>query len=137
MRKILTAALAATSIVLAACGDSSGPPANITGTYTLETVNNAQLPFTTDEDETYKAEILASAITLRADKTYTWDFTGRSTDYGVPTTNTDTFTGTYSVSGSTITLNDPESYATATLSTDTITMVIEGPIGVFTLVFRR
>lgn len=143
MRKILTVALAATSIVLAACGDSSGPPASITGTYTLETVNGAQLPFTTDEDETFKAEILSMAITLKADETYSAVFTGRSTDNGQPTTNTVTLSDTYSVTGSTLTLNDSEGFfdpdgsVNATLSTDTITMVLESPIGTFTLLFRR
>lgn len=143
MRKILTIALAATSIVLAACGDSSGPD-SISGTYTLRTVNGQQLPFITDEDETYKAEILSMAITLKADETYSAVFTGRSTDNGQPTTNTVPFSGTYSLTGSTLTLDDSEGFldpdgsVNATLSTDTITMVIEGLPGTFfTLVFKR
>lgn len=138
MRKLMTLALAATTVVLAACGgsDSTGPE-SIAGKYALTTVNNAQLPFTTSQDATYKAEILASAITLRDDKTFTWDFTGRSTDNGVVDQGTDSFSGTYTVVGSTITLLDSEGSTSASLGNGTITMVISGPVGVFTLLFVR
>jgi len=138
MRKLMTLALAATTVVLAACsGSDSTGPESIAGKYTLTTVNNAQLPFTTSQDATYKAEILASAITLRDDKTFTWDFTGRSTDNGVVDQGTDSFSGTYTIVGSTITLLDSEGSTSASLGNGTITMVISGPVGVFTLLFVR
>lgn len=138
MHKLMNLALAATTVVLAACaGNDSTGPESIAGTYTLRTVNNTQLPFTTSQDATYKAEILASAITLRDDETFSWDFTGRSTDNGIVDQGTDTFTGTYTVVGSTITFLDPEGSTSASLGDGTITMVISGPVGVFRLLFVR
>lgn len=138
MRKLMILALAVTTATLSACGgkDSTGPD-SIAGTYTLTTVNNAQLPFTTSQDATYKAEILASSITLRDDKTFTWSLTGRSTDNGIVDQGTDSFSGTYTITGSTLTLKDPEGSTTATLGDGVITMVIDGPAGRFTLVFVR
>ncbi len=140
MRKFLTIALTAVSVALAACGgggDDPIGPANVAGTYTLQTVNGSPLPFTTSEDATYKAEILSSAITLNGNNTFSWAFTGRSTDNGTPTTNSETFTGTYTINGSSIRMTDSEGYTDATVGNGTITMVIEGPAGTFTLLFRR
>lgn len=139
MRNITAITLAA-SLALTACGkDSSGPDtgADIAGTYTLTTVNGSPLPFTTDEDATYKAEILASAITLRGDRTFSWSFTGRSTDNGTPTTDSETFTGTYTVNGSAIRLTDSEGYTDATVADGVITIVITGPVGTVNLRFVR
>jgi hypothetical protein len=78
MRRLIPALLAGLVLSATACGggDSSGP-ASIAGTYTLQTVNNAPLPFTTSEDATYKAEILSWVVTLNDNNTYR---------YGWPTT---------------------------------------------------
>lgn len=140
MNRILSIAVAAGTLALAGCGSGDDGPMGldeVAGTYHLETINNAPLPFTTDEDETYKAEILSSSITLREDRTFSWAFSGRSTDNGVATINSETFTGTYTLSGSRLTLTEPEGSTDATLADDTITIVVTGPIGTFTLRFRR
>jgi hypothetical protein len=83
MRRLIPALLAGLVLSATACGggDSSGP-ASIAGTYTLQTVNNAPLPFTTSEDATYKAEILSWVVTLNDNNTYSHVFRGRSTDNG-------------------------------------------------------
>jgi hypothetical protein len=138
MRRLIAVLFAGVALMSTACGggDSNGPP-SIAGTYTLQTVNNAPLPFTTSEDATYKAEILSFVITLNANNTHSFIFRGRSTDNGVPTENTITSTGTYTVSGSTVEMFDPvdNSSLTATVSGGVLSMVIDGPVGVFNLHF--
>ena len=141
MRRLIPALLAGLVLSATACGggDSSGP-ASIAGTYTLQTVNNAPLPFTTSEDATYKAEILSWVVTLNEDKSYSFVARGQSTDNGQTTVNTITSTGTYTVSGSTVDMLDPvdNSNLTATVAGNTLTMVIDAsPVGVFTLRFTR
>jgi hypothetical protein len=141
MRRLIPALLAGLVLSATACGggDSSGP-ASIAGTYTLQTVNNAPLPFTTSEDATYKAEILSWVVTLNEDKSHSFVFRGRSTDNGQTTVNTITSTGTYTVSGSTVDMFDPvDNYnnLTATVDGNTLTIHSNGPVGVFTLRFTR
>ncbi|MBA3467676.1 MAG: hypothetical protein H0T21_09715 [Gemmatimonadaceae bacterium] len=51
--------------------------------------------------------------------------------------STDVLNGVYTLVGSVLTLGDSDGSTTATLGTDTITMVIDGSAGKFTLVFRR
>ena len=140
MRRLIPALLAGLVLSATACGggDSSGP-ASIAGTYTLQTVNNAPLPFTTSQDATYKAEILSWVVTLNEDRSYSFVFRGQSTDNGQTTVNTITSTGTYTVSGSTVDMFDPvdNSNLSATLNGNTLTIVIDGGVGVFTLRFTR
>jgi hypothetical protein len=139
MQKSLLATLAAASLVLTGCGkDATDPtPSSVAGTYTLTTVNGEPLPFVTSQDETYTAEILASTLTLRADGGFTWSVTGRSTDNGQTTTNSQSFSGTYTVSGPNITLTDSEDPLTGTVGADTITLTIPGVPLAMVLVFER
>lgn len=138
MRRILAVLLTATSIVLAGCGKDAIGPAQVAGTYTLQTVNGQPLPYTLGEDATSKTEILSQTFTLNVDATYSWVTTDRLTDNGQVTTDTDTSTGTYTVRGSTITIRDVEGGSLDVMLTgDTLTMII-GPLffGII-LEFRR
>ncbi|HYN80146.1 MAG TPA: hypothetical protein VES88_01480 [Gemmatimonadaceae bacterium] len=130
-------ALFAVSGSIACNGSESAGPTGISGTYTLQTVNNASLPFTTSQDATYKAEILSWVITLNQDKTYIGSFKGRSTDNGTTTVNTVPTAGTYTVTGSAVRLLDPDGYLDATVVGSSLTIVIDGGAGVFTLRFTR
>ncbi len=140
MRRLIPVLLGTLALTATACGgsDSTGP-ASIAGTYTLQSVNSAPLPFTTSEDATYKAEILSWVVTLNDNNSFSHVFRGRSTDNGQPTENTVTGAGTYTVSGSTVDMFDPSdnSHLQASVSGTTMTMVIDGPLGTFTLRFTR
>jgi hypothetical protein len=140
MRKLIPILVGALALTATACGggDSTAPP-SIAGTYTLQSVNNAPLPFTTSEDATYKAEILSWVVTLNNDKTFSHVFRGRSTDNGQTTENTLTSSGAYTLSGSTVDMfdNSDNSHLQASVSGSTMTIVIDGPIGTFTLRFTR
>jgi hypothetical protein len=142
MRKPIAVLIGTLSIITAGCGgggDTSTGPPSVAGTYTLQTVNNSSLPFTTSEDETYKAEILSWLITLKDDNTYSDVFQGRSTDHGQATENTLTSSGTFTLTGSTLKLFDPveNSNLEATVQGSTMTVVIDGPMGTFNLKFKR
>ena len=140
MRSLIAILLAALALTVTACGggDSTGP-ASIAGTYNLQTVNNAPLPFTTSQDATYKAEILSWALTLNDNKSYSYVFRGQSTDNGQTTVNTITSNGTYTVTGLTVDMFDPgdNSHLAATVDGNALTIVVDGPVGVFTLRFTR
>jgi hypothetical protein len=141
MRRFIPILLGALALTATACGggDSSTAPTSVAGTYTLQSVNNGPLPFTTDQDATYKAEILSWVVTLNDDKSFSHVFMGRSTDNGQITENTITGAGTYTHSGATVDMFDPtdNSHLRASVSGSTMTVVIEGPLGAFTLRFTR
>ncbi|MGK2934051.1 MAG: lipocalin family protein [Gemmatimonadaceae bacterium] len=139
MHKTLMVALTAASLALVGCGKDATDPtsASVAGTYTLRTVNGSPLPYVTSQDETYTAEIVSSVLTLREDFSYAWAFTGRSTDNGQTTTNSESFPGTYRISGHTITLTDAEGSIPGTLSGNTITISIVALPVVMVLVFQR
>jgi hypothetical protein len=139
MRRFIPILLGALALTASACGDSSTAPTSVAGTYTLQSVNNAPLPFTTSEDATYKAEILSWVVTLNDNNSFSHVFKGRSTDNGQITENTITGAGTYTLSGATVDMFDPsdDSDLQATVSGSTMTVVIDAPLGAFTLRFTR
>jgi hypothetical protein len=141
MRRFIPILLGALALAATACGggDSSTAPTSIAGTYTLQSVNNAPLPFTTSEDATYKAEILSWVVTLNDNNSFSHVFKGRSTDNGQITENTIAGAGTYTLSGATVDMLDASdnSHLQASVSGSTMTVVVEGPAGTFTLRFTR
>ena len=141
MRRLIPVLLGALALTATACGggDSSTAPTSVAGTYTLQSVNNAPLPFTTSQDATYKAEILSWVMTLNDNNNFTHIFRGRSTDNGQVTESTITGGGTYTRSGATVDMYDSSdnSHLQATVSASTMTVVIDGPDGTFSLRFTR
>ena len=113
MRRILaTAALALLTFAASACGgddDPSGPNGSIAGTYTLRTVNGSPPPVTLLEFQDFKVEVTAASIVMNANNTFSATSTFRETDAGVVTTSTSVCSGTYSLSGSTVTFTEPDS----------------------------
>ena len=135
MRKLFIASIAA--VALAACGgDSTAPPASIAGTYVLQTVNSAPLPFTVIATTDYKFEILSDSYQIRDDGTYSGTSQFRETLNGTATVETDNSTGTYTRAGSSITLTDsvdPTDKFTGTVDGGTFTVTAEG----FVLVYKK
>jgi hypothetical protein len=157
MRRFIPVVLVSLALAVTGCGGSETfGPRSVAGTYTLRTVNNALLPFTTSEDATYKAEILSWVVTLNENNgtgipTYSHVFQGRSTDNGQVALNTVTSNGTYDVIGcllgeencdnssQVVVLHDQvdNSSLSATVVGSVLTMVIDGPVGVLNLRFTR
>ena len=105
-RRLALLGMLAMTVAMAGCGDDDDPsgPTEITGTYTLRTVNGASLPFTlwTEAEAGFKREITGGSVTLNANGTYSDAFAIRDTEDGVVTTDTETSSGTYVRTGNTI-----------------------------------
>ena len=138
MRQTIRWALVlAVGLGLGACGDSSGPEDedDISGTYTLQTINGSPLPFTLGEFEGFKLEIMSDVFLFNTNGTFRDISVVRETDNGVQTISTDTIIGTFTQVNNTIVLTAEEGESlTATLSgNNTMTAVGQG----FTFVYRK
>ena len=120
--------------VAAACGGGDGisEPASVAGTYTLQSVNGGPLPFVVFDESGYKLEITAATYVLTGAGTFTNSATYRETESGTVITSTETFTGQYTVSASTVTFTDSdgEVYA-ATISGGNLVFNEDGLSAVF------
>lgn len=143
MRKSLLAALVVT---LVACGgDKATGPQNISGSYTLQTVNGGSPPTVIYSDASQQLEVTDGTLVLSADHTWQGTLGGRYTD--LTNGSVDHFEnaplagGTYSLSGSTLTLNDPQEQLTftGTVTGGTVTLHVDliGFGSMTTLVYTR
>ncbi len=131
--RVLAVALVA---VAAACGGNDGinepKEQAITGTYTLKTVNGAALPFVIFQGDGYKLEVLAASYVLAASGSFTNSASFRATEGGVATTSTETLTGRYTVSGTTVTFTDSDGdVLTGTISGNNLQFTEDGMTAVF------
>ena len=103
-------------------GDDDGggtAPTNITGTYTLRTVNNQNPPVTVFELPGFKVEVLGATLTLAADMTWDQVISVRETEDGVADEYDDPYSGTYTRTGNTLRLVDEfDDVFTATVQSD-------------------
>lgn len=141
MRRFVSLALL---VMLAACGgDSTAPNADVTGNYTLRTVNGANPPTTIFQSSDETVELTDGNIMLNADKTWSGVLTVRVTDLtagGTATTLSLPANGTYTSTGGTLTLIDATDGSHFNGSVGGGTLTISGDIivpSVLTLVFKR
>jgi len=140
MRRLVGSALL---VMLAACGgDSTGPNADVTGNYTLRTVNGGNVPAVVYQDTLEKDELTSGNITLNADKTWTGLLSARITDLtsGAANTFSAPASGTYTNASGTLTLTDGTDGSKLMGSVGGGTLTISGNIlvpEVITLVFKR
>lgn len=121
-----------------ACGDSTGPKA-IEGIYALRTIGGNPLPAVIEQNRTEKNEITAGSITLGAGTTFTIKLSLRTTAGSRVDMLSGESTGTWTRSGSTVTMNATDGEVTAAVvSGATLTVnVDDGGGGTVTWVFRR
>jgi hypothetical protein len=122
-------------VTLAACGgDGSTNPgsATVAGTYTLRTVNGSPLPYTLVQLGDDKFEVMADAITLKDGGIWTGAGTIRVTERGQMSTTAITSTGTYSLTGTAITITDVTGSTTGTVERGTLTVAQAGLLSVYT-----
>ena len=106
MRRIVRGLLAVAAVaVFSSCGDSSGPNGGaFVGTYALISVNGQNVPAIIYADQFVTFRITSGSVTLNASNTFSTTGTLQQTPViGQSTTITETCTGTFVVSGSTIT----------------------------------
>jgi hypothetical protein len=135
--KLRNLLLAASVVVLGACeSDSTGPAAQIEGTYTLSTLDGQTLPAIFVEiDADNRIEILSGVIVLNSNGTFTDQTDVRLTIDGEVTTEDEDASGTYTVSGNTITFTTTEGgtySAVINTAAGTITQNVEGRVLVYT-----
>ena len=137
MRKTLLSTVALAVAFTTACGgDSSTGPNSVAGTYSLTTVNSSPLPFVFINDASGKFEILSDVYSVSDNGTYTNPTIVRSTVNGEVTTDTLMSDGTYTRSGSSITLtdsSDPTNKLSGTVTASALTINASG----FVLVYQR
>lgn len=112
MRKIIrTLFVLAAVAILPACSDSTGPNRTVTGNYTLISVNGLLVPVVFSAEQFFTLRITAGTLTVNSNNTFTASATYEQTLNvgGVKTTDTVTCTGTYAMSGNTITFTEANS----------------------------
>ena len=121
--------------VLAACGgDASTAPNSIAGTWTLQSINGAALPYTFPQSGSNKTELVSDVITLSSGGTFTESMTYRTTANGTTTSQSIPESGNYSVNGETLILHFPSDGSTGigTWSGDRVTIGTQGYDFVYT-----
>jgi hypothetical protein len=117
------AVLLALAAVVSCGGDSpTSPSVSVSGTYSLQTVNGAALPYAYPQDVYDKFEFLSDVRTLSDSGTFTETYTNRQTQNGVATTFSRTVTGTYTVVGGGITFFHPEGKESGSVGAGKLTL---------------
>ena len=128
MRKLFVVAALA---LAAACGDSTSP-SSVSGTYNLQTVNGAALPYVFQADNP-KRELISEQLVLSANGTFTFNDVIRTTPTGgAPTTMPTTDSGTFTLTGNSIvfTFGGTSSIA-GSVSGSTLTIIDTGVTAVY------
>jgi hypothetical protein len=145
IRPVAALVLAAVVATAAACGSDSNNgtgPKDVSGTYSLTTVDGNTLPFTIPNTPEHTIVVTSATATLGSDHTYT--IAGMGTEDGSDPGTVIADEGTYTVSGSTVTFTSSTfsgaSY-TAVARTGTLTVTVPGAVAgstntTFTLVFE-
>jgi hypothetical protein len=128
MRRALATVCTVAMAFLAGCG-SDGPTlptqASVAGTWNLTTVNGATLPFTLQASP--KVEVLSDQLIVAANGTFTESTQLRLTDGTTVTTTTVPDGGTYTLSGTSATLNfNDGTQAAGIVSGNTFTVALSG-----------
>lgn len=121
-RRVALLGMLAMTMAMAGCGDDDDDgigPADITGTYTLRTVNNVAPPVTIAQATGYKLEITGATMSLAAGGTFTQTINVRETTGTTVDSYDEDYFGTWVRSGRTVTFTDNESdVTTATVQND-------------------
>ena len=124
--------------LMIACGDDdpAGPSADtVAGTYRLQTVNGAALPFVFINQPGLRVEVISDEYVLNANGTFTTTITLRETEDTVVTTSSDSYSGQWQVDGSNINLSSAEvgNERASFTNGNTLTFALTG----VTLVYRK
>lgn len=129
------ACLLTLAIVLAACAGGGSPTspnsksttpdsATIPGSYGLSTVNTKTLPVVILTDSAYTLQVVSASATMTSSHRFTIAITTRETVDGNGSVYTDTVSGSWSVSGLTITLVSAADSSVATATWDATHLVV-------------
>jgi len=134
------------TLAIAACGSDSSPPVDPTspdtpvGNYSITTVNAKALPAAVIDTTNYKFEILSGALNLTADGKYTEVTRFRETIPDNTSTFVDSTFGTWTRSGTQISLKngeDPNAMSTGTWAGMQMTFVMVDSAFTTTFVYKK
>lgn len=110
MRRRFLASLAFLIATLTGCGGDggTGPNASLPGTYTLSTIAALPLPFLVYEEQGYKVELIGGSFVVGGSGTFTETLIARETDSRGTLVTPVQCPGTYTRSGNTLSLIEPE-----------------------------
>jgi hypothetical protein len=126
MKKVFFALLALT---IACSSDSTGPTsASVAGTWNLQSVNGAPLPFVVAQTGANKTELTADVLTVTSSGSFTEITTVRTTLNGQVTTQTIPDAGSYVLNGNNVTFQfqSDGSVGSGTVSGSTLTVSTAG-----------
>ena len=131
------AVAAALSLPFAACGGDGGTglDTELSGTYTLRSVNGQPLPFVAYEDAVEKFELLGDEFDFGA-RTFTQSTDFRYTERGVVTTDTFEDSGRYTLDGNALTVEFDSDGSSVTGAVDGNSFTLAGD-GVVLLYRKR
>lgn len=136
-RRVATLTAAFAVGALAACG-GDGPTTptttSVAGTWSLRTINGANLPYTIIQIGADKVELTADVLTVSSGGSFAEISSYRETENGVVTTFTESDAGTYTLNGTAVTFSfNSGGTGTGTISGNTLTVAAEG----FSFVFQK
>jgi hypothetical protein len=126
-------------LLAVACGasDAATAPtsASVAGTWNLQTINGAGLPYVLDQTGANKDELVSDVVTAVSTGSFTRTTTVRTTFNGQVTTQSVADAGRYSLNGTAVvfTFNSDNSVGTGSISGNTLTVADNG----VALVYRR
>jgi hypothetical protein len=108
MRRLIPTLLFLAAAITACGGDSTGPNGSLPGTYNLQTVDTRPVPVVLFEDADYKLEITSGSFAITSGSSFTESLIIKETDSSGSLSTPVTCTGTYTRSGNTLVLTEPE-----------------------------
>ena len=125
--------LALLLLALACGGDATGPEDSVAGTYSLRTVNGANLPYVVFQSGQDKSELTSDVLTL-TESSFTQLSTIRTTINGQVTTTTEADAGSFTRSGTAASFQfNSGTSGTGTIGGGQITVALSG----FSFVYRK
>jgi hypothetical protein len=123
-------------LFFAACGGSYGsstvPSTSVAGTYTLRTVNGLALPYIVSQTGPSKVEVVDDAFTLNDSGTWTESGHRRNTVSGQVTTTATADAGSFTISGTTITMSSLTTGALyGSVASGTLSLTEQGALFVY------
>jgi hypothetical protein len=141
LRRLAFTLAAAVPLLVAACSDSpTAPSASLEGSYSLRTVNGANVPVTLATMGADRVDITGGTLTLNNNGTFSGQLAFRFVFSGATTNQSESSSGTWTASGNTVTLSSEGDVTIAVWDQNARQLTITesfDEFGTMALVFRK